>query len=155
YASSDVIDLCGTLTGSDTVPDDIANQINVLDVAEKWSKFMSADLEGYNYGFGTMAEYLIEGTKLYSDALNWVNGVDITFTSIHTLGNPPFTDEKVTNYIRLSDNCFRCDISFVKHMFVDRLGQHDELNNLRFWFVLQEGYAGPAWKVAYMKEIVD
>ncbi len=155
YASSNEIDLCGTLSGAEALPDEISAQINVLEVAETWSKFMSADINDGSYGFYTMAQYLIEGSKLYDDAQKWANGVDITFTSIHTLGDPPFTDEKVTNYVRLSDNCFRCDISFVKHMFVDRLGQHDEPNNLRFWFVLQEGYAGSAWKVAYMKEIVD
>ena len=155
YASSGDIDLCGTLSGSDTVPEEISSQINTLEVAEMWSKFMSADLYGGGYGFYTMVEYLIEGSKLYDDALKWANGVDITFTSVHTLGEPPFTDEKVSNFIRLSDDCFRCDIHFVKHMIIDRLGPHDEENNLRFWFVKQEGFAGTAWKVAYMKEIVD
>jgi hypothetical protein len=155
YASSKEIDLTGTVTGSDTIPEDISSQINVLEVAEAWSRYMSDDLYG---GFYTMAEYLIEGTSLYTHALNWGNGVDITFTSIHTLGYgeyPPFTDEKVTNYVRLSDNCFRCDISFVKHMNIERLGPKDEPNNLRFWFVLQDGYSGPVWKVAYMEEILN
>ncbi len=155
YASSNEIDLTGTLSGADTLPEEISSQIDVLEVAETWSLFMSADINDGGYGFYTMSEYLIEDSKLYDDAKKWANGVDITFTSIHTLGDPPFTEEKVTNYVRLSDNCFRCDISFVKHMNVDRLGQHDEANNQRFWFVLQDGYAGPEWKVAYMKEIVD
>ena len=155
YASSDDIDLCGTLSGADSIPEEISSEIDVLEIAEMWSKFMSADLYGGNYGFLTMSEYLIEGSKLYDDALKWANGVDITFTSIHTLGDPPFTEENVKNYVRLSDKCFRCDISFVKHMIVERLGEHDEENNLRFYFVLQEDYLGPKWKVAYMKEIVD
>ena len=154
YENADVIDLAGTISGAESVPDEILSEIDVLTVAEMWSKFMSADLEGGGYGFWNLSEYLIEGSKLYDDALKWANGIDITFTSIHTLGNPPFTDEKVTNYIRLGDDCFRCDISFVKHMFISGRDEMKDNTNLRFYFVRNNGYGSP-WRVAYIKEIVE
>ena len=155
YSSSNEIDLTRPQTTSDPVPDDILSQIDVLEVAELWSKFMSADIADGSYGFWTISQYLIEGSNIYEYARKWANGIDITFISIHSLGNPPFTDELVTNYVRLSDNCFSCDISFVKHMYIERTGARDESSNHRYWFVLQDSYAGPVWKLACMKEILD
>ena len=119
-------------------------------MAETYSKFLTQDLDGYAYGFYTLAEYLVEGTELYNNTLAWANGIDITFTSIHVLDNPPFTEENVTNFVMLSDNCFCCDVHFVKQMILDN-GTHqpDPMDNT-LYFVKLDGPAGPAWKLIHM-----
>ena len=139
--------------GLSGIPDDIAAEVDVLAVAKKWSLFMTTDLEGAYYGFYNMSENLIEGSPLYDSARRWVNSVDITFTSIHTLGNPPFSEESATNYTRLSENSFFVDIVLVKDMYVRDALVPDTMNN-RLYFVKYDGTAdgidNPVWKLADM-----
>ena len=125
--------------------------MNVLKIAEDWSLMMSADLYGNLYGFYNYAPNLIEGSQLYKVAYNWVTSIDITFTSYHTLEDPPFTDEVVTNYRRLSDNTFTVDISFTKNMNITGSGYHADKMNSRFTFVKYNS----AWKLVNIKEIVE
>ncbi len=148
--SKDVIDVSLSSEVLPSVPDEISSQINVLEVAETWSKFMSADLYGYNNGFGTLAAYLIEGTELYNYALAWANGIDITFTSIHVLTEPPFTEEKVTNFRMLSDDCFCCDVHLVKQMILDNGESRSDPMDSTLYFVKTNGGAAPEWKLIYM-----
>ena len=152
--SADVIDLSPVPETLSAIPDEIAAQVNVLEVAETWSKFMSADLEGYAYGFYTLAEYLVEGSELYDNALAWAGSVDITFTSIHMLNNPPFTEEEVTNFVMLSDNCFCCDVHFVKQMTLDNGNPLSDPMDSTMYFVKQEGYDGSSWKLIHMNVAV-
>ncbi len=139
------------VTSDDPVPASVAAEVDVLKVAEDWSRLMSKDLAGSAYGFYNYAPNLIEGSYLYNVAWKWVNSIDITFTSIHTLLNPPFTDEKVRNFTWITDNCFSVDISFVKQM---RLGDgrvmEDPMNS-RFHFVKYNS----TWKLVNIKEIVE
>lgn len=134
-----------------SIPDDVASEVNVLKIAEDWSLMMSADLYGNLYGFYNYAPNLIEGSQLYKVAYNWVTSIDITFTSYHTLEDPPFTDEVVTNYRRLSDNTFTVDISFTKNMNITGSGYHADKMNSRFTFVKYNS----AWKLVNIKEIVE
>ena len=152
--ASDVIDLSPVPETLSEIPDDIAAEINVLEVAEMYSRFLTQDLEGYAYGFYTLAEHLVEGSELYNNALAWANGVDITFTSIHVLDDPPFTEESVTNFVMLSDNCFCCDVHFVKQMILDNGTRQPDPMNSTFYFVKEEGFNGPAWKLIYMNALV-
>ena len=140
------LDITGLTSGTD-VPAEIASQIDVLTVAENWSLFMSNDLPFYR-----LTDYLIPASYQYEVATKYANGIDITFTSIHTLDNPPFTGESVGNYVRITDNCFSVDIKFDKQMTLSD-GKHitDSMND-RFYFVK---YAETGtWKLVCMKEIV-
>ena len=86
-------------------------------------------------------------------ATKYANGIDITFTSIHTLDNPPFTNESVGNFIRISENCFSVDISFDKNMVLSDGNCITDSMNDRFYFVK---YAeSGTWKLVCMKEIVN
>ena len=147
-----VLDLteAGGLSG---VPNDIAAEIDVLAVAKRWSLFMTTDLEGASYGFYNMSSDLIEGSPLHESARRWVTSIDITFTSIHTLGDPPFSQESVSNFTRLSENSFYVDVILVKDMYVRGALVPDTMNN-RLYFVkyddTQDGIDNPAWKLADM-----
>lgn len=138
----------------DEVPEEVSAQVDVLDLAQKWSLFMSADLT-----FGNMAKYLIKDSYQYDVAVKYATGVDIKFISGHGLANPPFTEESVTNFVWISDNCFSVDISFVKHMVLNVGTRVNDPMNDRFYFVkyddTDDGVDNPAWKIASMKEIVN
>lgn len=95
---------------------------DILGFAEVWSKFMTDDLKGTRHGFNTVAAYLIEGSTQYSDAWGWATKVDITFVSGHTLGNPPFPEESISNIIKYGDDLISADVHLVKHMRITRTG---------------------------------
>lgn len=154
-ASNKLIDLTASDTPSDgAVPTDIASEINVLNVLESWSLFMSNDLDFY-----TLSAYLIPDSSQYNVASAYNSSIDKTFTSIHTLLDPAFTDESVTNFVRIGDNCFSVDISFVKHMKLSTGALMDDSMNERCYFVKYDStnnYVNdPTWKLVGMKEIVN
>lgn len=137
--------------GYDTMPDELADEVDVLYIAETWSKFMTNDVGGIYNGFYTVAEFLKPDSYLYEVARKWAVGVDITFVSIHVLGDPPFINESVTNYVRYSDNCFSVDVSLVKVMLLNSGKRVDDAMNCTFYFVNEGG----SWFVADIIEIVD
>ena len=129
-----------------TVPESIAAKVDVLDVAQKWSLFMSKD-----YPIGQLVTYLLPDSYQYKMAVKYASSVDITFTSSHVLNNPAFTEMAVTNFKQITEDCFSVDISFVKHMILRNGLKVDDPMNDRFYFV----NSPDGWKLAGMKEIVD
>ena len=144
-------------SGSDDMPADLASEVNVLGIAEKWSLFVSKDLPGDLYGLGEISKYLIRDSYQYRVAYRYVYSIDITFISIHTLTDPPFTGEKVRNFRKITDDCFSVDISFDKHMLIKSGGEVIDSMNDRFYFLRYKDTwdAAPAWKLVAMKELVD
>ena len=138
----------------DTVPEEVSAEVDVLKVAQIWSLFMSQDAS-----FKQLEKYLIPDSYQYDVVKKYATGVDITFTSAHTLANPAFTDASVTNFSWITEECFSVDISFVKHMIVGSGKRVDDLMNDRFYFVkydaTNDGIDNGAWKIASMKEIVE
>ena len=136
-----------------SVPAEIASEIDVLAVAKKWSLFMSKDLTGNNYGFWDLANHLVKGSYRYDVAYKYATGIDITFTSIHTLKDPAFINENVTNFRWITDDCFAVDISFDKQMVLgDGRDLVDSMNST-FYFAKNEK-TGYTWKILEIKEIV-
>ncbi len=131
-----------------------------LEVAKMWSNFMTRDLSGGTNGFDTMAAYLINGSYLRGVARSWATGVDITFTSSHTLENPPFHTEEIGDYVVYSDNCFSCRIKLGKTMHLTRTGDEveDEIYGT-FYFVKYDdtdnGVSDPHWALADYREIQE
>ena len=115
---------------------------------------MSNDL-----AFAKVKQHLIADSYQYEVAVQYATGEDITFTSAHTLGNPAFTQEEVTNFVWITDDCFSVDISFVKHMILKTGTGVDDYMNDRFYFVkyddTEDDIDNPTWKIASMKEIVN
>lgn len=140
-------DLTDRPSGVDEVPAEVSDEIDVLDVAQKWSLMMSNDLK-----FAQLSGYLIQGSYQYDVARKYATGIDITFTSGHSLLDPAFTENTVTNFTWITEDCFSVDISFIKHMRLTRTGELvDDPMNDRFYFVRHEG----SWKLASMKEILN
>ncbi len=133
---------------NDEAQQKLITPINVLEIAEKYSLFLTADLQGYYYGFNTLSQYLIEGTEMYKIAYDWAHGIDITFTSRHRLKNPTFTDEKLSNFVIYSDKAFSVDVSLKKNMIVNNEDRVMEMND-RMYFVYYNG----AWKLLSMEAV--
>ncbi len=134
-------------TGAD-IPEELAAEIDVLEAAHNWSLFMTNDLIGTTNGYNIMAEYLIKDSYLAEKAYKWATGIDITFTSIHTLDNPPFTNEVVTDYVRYSDECFSCLIKFEKPMYLNSGKTVIDKMNSTFYFVnIAEEGAAADWRI--------
>ncbi len=151
--SSHYRDLTEVESGA-SVPEDIAAQVDVLAVAQKWSLFMSKDLTGANYGFWDLANHLVKGSYRYDVAYKYATGIDITFTSIHTLKDPAFVNENVTNFRWITDDCFAVDISFDKQMVLgDGRDLIDSMNST-FYFA-NNANTGNTWKILEIKEIVE
>ena len=143
------------IKGSDSIPEEISAEIDVLEIAKKWSLFVSKDLEGTSNGFGNISEHLIKGSYQYSIATKYANGIDITFTSIHTLMDPPFRNEKVGNFRQITEDCFSVDISFDKHMRLYYGKEVIDSMNERWYFLKYSGDSdtAPTWRLAAMKEV--
>ncbi len=105
----DVISIT-SLSSNEAVSDKIENPPDPLEMAKRWSLFMTKDLNGDKYGFYVMAKYLFKDSDMYNRAWEWATGPDILYTSLHTLAYPPFTKEEVKNYKTYSDKCFYNEI---------------------------------------------
>lgn len=135
------------------VPIEVAAQVDVLAIAQEWSLFMSNDRS-----FEDISGYIVKDCYQYQVTKKYANSVDRKFFSSHTLPDPTFTDNAVSNFVWIADNCFSVDISFVKHMILKSGRKVDDDMNDRFFFVkwddTEDDVENPTWKIAGMKEIV-
>lgn len=143
----------------DDVKDKLAGEIDVLDIAKKWSLFLTDDLSGSTHGFGQLRGNLIKGSSFYNMAYAWATSIDITFVSRHTLKNPTFTNTELKDFIVYNENAFSCVVSLEKNMRIAN-GQ-DKADKMydRLYFVYYDDKTdninGPTWKLVDMKAIVD
>ena len=138
---------------------DMAVGFDPLEVAKMWSNFMTADLAGGTNGYYTILPYLINGSHRQAAARSWATGIDITFTSTHTLENPAFHTAEIGNFVIYSENCFSCDIKLGKTMHLTRTGTtvEDSIHST-FYFVKYDdtdnGVNDPHWAIADFRDIV-
>ncbi len=150
------VTIAGDFAGQDSLS--IPVDIDPLAVAKLWSLFMTQDLTGSNNGYGQLSPYLIKGSYLQDVAWQWATGIDITFTSSHTLKDPPFQVENVSNYVVYSENCFSCDIRLEKKLVLTRTGEEvDDVIHSTFYFVKYDstdnGKDDPRWVLVDYREI--
>lgn len=120
------------------IPDDLRQ--TALDIAQTWSLFMTADLTGNSHGLAKVQEFLIPGSAYDDMAKGWASGVDITFTSAHTLKNPAFEKVTVDEYVSYTPDCFSCHIYFDKPMYLTRTGETVvDTTDSTFLFVQHDG----------------
>lgn len=130
----------------ESVPDEVSAEIDVLKVAQNWSLYMSND-----FSFANISKLMLPNSYQYKAAKEYSTSIDRTFFSNHTLLDPAFTDNNVTNFTWITDDSFSVEVSFVKHMLLTRTGeQKDDPMNDRFYFVKSNG----KWLLAAMKEVV-
>lgn len=132
------------------IPADVYSKDDVLAHARKWSLFMTADIGGAKHGFGQVEAFLLPDSYLMEVANQWATGVDITFTSVHTLDNPPFSEESVTGYVKYSDICFSVDVKLTKIMHLNSGADVTDTMNCRFYYIQKDG----VWYVADIQEII-
>lgn len=134
---------------SSEIPADVYSVDDVLSHARKWSLFMTADLGGANHGYAQVEEFLLPDSYLEDVAYKWATGVDITFTSVHRLDNPPFSEESVSNYIKYNTECFSVDVKLTKVMHLNSGDDVTDTMNCRFYYIYRDG-----WYVADIQEII-
>lgn len=124
---------------------------DVETIAHNWSLYLTRDLTGGYYGFNNIiSKYLISGTDMYKMAYNWSHNVDILFTSKHTLGNPPFENEKYSNFKIYGKDAFVFEVYLEKIMYVARKEQRDVMHDY-FYFIKDKG----EWKLINIKAVGD
>ncbi|MBE6902613.1 MAG: hypothetical protein E7478_09070 [Ruminococcaceae bacterium] len=150
-----------TLNGSDTIPEDIAAQIDVMETAKNWSRFMTDDLAGELHGLYTVYDFLIKDSDYYRFAYEWATGIDITFTSTHTIDS--FTNESISNFNQYNENCFSCEVYFEKNMSLYRgstyVGARTDVFHSIMYFVYTDdtpdnGIDDPHWAIAVMHDVL-
>lgn len=130
---------------SDTVPDDISKEIDVLLSAKTWSLFTTRDLTGPQYGLEQVRQYFIRDSYYWNKLEEYANGIDITLVSDHNPATTYFTGEQVRDFIRYNDECFSARVIFGKHMYLKSGKLQDDYTDSTFYFVKDdEG----KWKIA-------
>ena len=146
------------LSGFDELPEELSAQVDPLDIAKKWSLFMTNDLEGSLNGYYNMRNYLVRDSYYDTVAYQWATNIDITFISDHIFRDPAFSKESVSNVVIFANNCFSCDIYFEKHMTLTRTGKaQDDIFHRQIFFVYiddtDDNKDNPHWVIADMQEI--
>ena len=118
--------------------------------AEKWSLYLTNDLTGPLHGMYQITAHLIKGTSMYTKAYQWGTNIDIIFTSRHTLKNPTFTNESVSNVIVYGDNAVSCDVKLDKNMVVNFADKVDKFNSTIYLVKYED-----AWKVVNIKGVTN
>lgn len=143
------------------IPEDIAAQIDVLETAKDWSRFMTDDLPGQMHGLYSVQEFLIKDSEYYNFAYQWATSIDITFTSTHTIDS--FTGDRVTNFTQYNENCFSCEVYFEKNMSLYRgaayVGARTDVFSSIMYFVNiddtpENGVDDPHWAIAVMHDVL-
>lgn len=129
----------------------IKGDVDPLKIATDWSLYLSSDLSGKLHGFYNINKYLIEDSYMWNYAYKWATNVDITFISKHTFDNPPFTNQKVSNYKIYNENAFSCEVYLEKNMIINKRGNNklQDVMNERMYFAYYKG----EWKLVNMQAI--
>ena len=150
YTQKDTLIEAHTMPTSDTMPQGLADTIDPLAIAEAFSLITSDDLGGeWPHGFNKLANYLIKDSYFYEKNYEFATSVDITFVSDHTLDNPPFNSEEVSEYVKFSDECFSCRIKFNKPMHMANGVNKVDVVDSTYYFVYyddsEDGIDNPHW----------
>lgn len=149
-----------TANSYDEAKKHIKGDINIMQLAENWSLFLTDDLKGgTSHGFSLLKPYLVKGSSLYNMAASWATSVDITFVSSHTLKNPTFTNESLTDFVIYSDKAFSCSVNLEKNMRIANGKDKVDVMHDKLYFVYyddtDDGVDNPSWKLIDMKSIVN
>ncbi len=137
----------------------LAKEIDILDIAEKWSLFLTNDLKGNLHGFNTINQYLIKGSSFYDMAYAWATSVDITFVSSHTLKNPTFTNTSLSDFVIYNKNAFSCTVYLEKNMKIANGNDKVDVMHDTLYFVYyddtNDNVDNPTWKLVDMKSVTE
>ncbi len=129
---------------------------DALELTRKWSLFLTNDLGGTRRGFDKLSINLVKSSYMWNMAYSWATGVDITFVSRHTLKNPTFTNESVSDYIIYNENAFSCLVHLEKNMIVSGQTKVDTINDRLYFIYLDDkddGINNATWRLVDMKNV--
>jgi len=127
------------------------HEFDSLQFAKNWSLFLTDDLAGASHGFAVLKPNLIEDTAMYKQAVAWATGVDVTFTSIHTLDKDTWTNTKVSNFTVYNKDAFSVEVYLEKNMtLVDGQKKKDVLHDV-FYYVYYDG----AYRLVHMQTVAS
>lgn len=138
----------------------IKGEPDILTVAKDWSLYLTDDLDGRLHGYYNIRKHLIADSEIEKFAYNWATGVDITFVSSHTLLNPTFTNEKMSNFEIYNENAFSCEVYLQKNLKLKSGGKiiEDKMNE-RMYFVYayetDDKKENAKWKLVNMQSVTD
>lgn len=117
----------------------ITANMDPLEMAQLWSKFMTDDIGGKYHGFDTVVEEcrLLKDTSLYTQGKDWSRGVDVQFVSVHTLKG--FSKSKVDNYVKYNDNLYSCDVYTEKNLVLKTGASRTDVFDNRMFFAKIKG----------------
>ena len=143
----------------DEIKDKLASDIDILEIAQNWSLFLTNDLKGTTHGFSTLRKNLIKDSSFYNMAYAWATSIDITFVSSHTLKNPTFTNTSVSDFVVYNENAFSCVVNLEKNMRIANGNEKIDKMRDRMYFVyyddVNDNINGPTWKLVDMKSITE
>lgn len=143
----------GLPVAQDEVPEEYYD--DALEMAKAWEDFLTADLDGANYGLETIRQYLIKDSYYWDMATDYAYGVDITFISDHTLLDPAYSNVKLSDFVSYGEDCYSCHIYFEKNMKLTRTGEtRVDIIDSKFYFVnyddTDDGVDNPHWAIVDM-----
>lgn len=119
----------------------------VLNAAKKYSNYFSRDLEGCRESTAPIADIFPAGSY-YIQMAEKYRQEDMWMYSAHSA--PVFTNEKVSNYVVYSDDCFSVEVAFDKTMVLTLNGNERlDKNNQVYYYVKIDG----KWLIADMHNI--
>jgi len=149
-----------TVASEEEAKQKIQGEVDILKVAKDWSLYLTDDLSGSLNGYYNISKYLINGSNIKKFAYSWATGIDITFVSSHTLLNPTFTNEKISDFEIYNENAFSCEVYLQKNLKLRSGGKKiEDIMNERMYFAYyddtDDGKANPEWKLVNMKSVTD
>lgn len=134
----------------DKLKDKLIKDIDVYDIAEKWSLYLTNDLDGGRSGFDVINKYLVKDTMMWDRAYDWLVGIDRDFVSKHSFKNPIFTNKSIKDCYLYNDKSFSCLVHLEKNMIVQGKDKIDTMND-RLYFI----YLDNSWKLVDMRFVSE
>jgi len=120
----------------------------VLKNAKNYSDFFSGDLAGGRSSVQPLKYMFPEGSYFLELADNY-RKFDLWMYSQHQ--TPTFANEKVTNYVRYSEDFFSCHVYFEKTMYLTKTGEtRTVVTNDQYYYVKQND----KWVIADMRTVL-
>lgn len=120
----------------------------ILENAERYTNFFSRDLPGCRISVEPIAD-MFPMDSYYLELAENYRKEDMWMYSAHS--TPTFENEKVSEYIRYSDELFSCVIYFDKRIVLNTREVRIDTTHTRFFY----GYVEGGWKILDMQTILD
>lgn len=135
------------------IPEDRYRQ--ALEYAQVWDSFSMGELggRGNNYGVGTVRKYIIKDSY-YWQATSKQVGAAVGYVTKHTVGDPPYDNIEVTDYIPYTDDCYSCRVKMDKNIVLEsgakKVSTIDETIYIVCYDDSDDGIDNPRWLIADM-----